>query len=347
MLSAVLEMMLQRAALSLVLAGALAMGACSVNNTAVPAGPAPAFDVVSLPTGAPEGGHGGWWMLPRARDEDLVYTSDMNRHKIFVLSLHGGKLVGTFSFSKEPWGLCSDRAGDVFMTRGTDDGKYGVVTEFAHGSLVPIAELKLSYGASACAIDPTTGDLAVSGGRSSVIAVYAPPFVRRPIRRFTTYSLEASIYVSYDDKGNLYYSTVSYSSGSRVYVLKKNGRAPKLVENLTPREASGWPAGWQNDRLVFAAGGGDNSIEHIRISGTVGSVTRVTSLEGTEMDFGGNQFCADGSIVAAPFSIERNGHGRNKVGIWAYPSGKRISTLGGFGAVFLEGITISRVPTQR
>ncbi|MGA7356972.1 MAG: hypothetical protein WBW76_16225 [Candidatus Cybelea sp.] len=345
----VLEMLLQRAASLLVLVGTLTVGGCSGNGPAVPTSPATAFNATSRAAGASGDGHGGWWMLPRAKNEDLVYASDMNRHKVFVLSLHG-KLVGTFSFSKEPWGLCSDRGGDVFMTRSTDDGRYGVVTEFAHGSTAPIAELKLSYGASACAIDPITGDVAVSGGHSRgpvVIAVYSPTLAGPPLRRIAADTLERSIYVTYDDNGNLYYSTVSYSYGNRIYELKKKSVAPTLIENLTPREASGSPAGWRSNHLVFAAGGGDNSIEHIGIAGSDGRVTRLTSLEGTEMDFGGNQFCVDGSVVAAPFSIVKNGHGRNRVGIWADPIGRRIATFGGFGASFLEGITISRVPTQR
>ncbi|HTA55671.1 MAG TPA: hypothetical protein VK755_13080, partial [Candidatus Acidoferrales bacterium] len=35
--------------------------------------------------------------------------------------------------------------------------------------------------------------------------------------------------------------------------------------------------------------------------------------EGTEMDLGGSQFCVDGSVVAAPFSSMKSGHGRSRV----------------------------------
>ena len=58
-------------------------------------------------------------------------------------------------------GMCSDASGNVWVLAGDSGGSYAV--EFAHGATKPIERIKVRGGLSSngCAIDPSSGDLAV------------------------------------------------------------------------------------------------------------------------------------------------------------------------------------------
>lgn len=338
-------MLLKRAILAFSLGGMLAVTACS-GASAVPTGPPAQSAAVVRDTGSAAHGDRNSWMLPEAKNEDLIYTSDMNRHKVFVLALMSGKLVGTLSFSKTPWGLCSDRAGDVFVTRDSEQlGMHGVVAEFAHGSATPIAKVRVPFAASACAIDPASGDLAVSGGGESSLtfAVFAPPFERGPV---TTIEMDGSYdpqtYLTYDDKSNLFF-VVPSRYGWLFYKVSHISGKPVVLQDLSG--GADWSAaGRYGNSLVFANSVSD-TIERIRVKGESGRVLHQTVLQGSDLNFGDEQFCVDGRTVAAPYHYD-DGHG-DAVVVWDYPSGKQLAAYHGFGEQFLVGITISRAPKVR
>jgi len=53
------------------------------------------------------------WMLPEAKADDLLYIS--NVYTVTVYSYPKGKHVGTLKGFYEPFGECSDSAGNVFI----------------------------------------------------------------------------------------------------------------------------------------------------------------------------------------------------------------------------------------
>src|SRR5580700_6686174 len=121
---------------------------------------------------ARESAHGRSWMLPEAKSEDLLYVS--NVYTITVYSYPKGKLVGTLNNFEKPYGECVDAKGNVWIT----DSSFGKIYEYAHGGTKPIHTVKdpeyVPYG---CAVDPTTGDLAVANysdasDREGNVAVY-------------------------------------------------------------------------------------------------------------------------------------------------------------------------------
>ena len=57
------------------------------------------------------------WMLPEAQNEDLLYVT--NVYTVTVYSYPEGQLVGTLSNFYKPYGLCADKAGDVYVTDTT------------------------------------------------------------------------------------------------------------------------------------------------------------------------------------------------------------------------------------
>ena len=330
--------LLKRLRFCLSFAAAVVVAGCGASSTLPGNSGALVGAMERPPASSPVGDRSDSWMLPEAKDEDLIYASDMIRSKVFVLSLATGALVGEFGFSKIPWGICTDDAGHIFVTRSTNDRKHGEVSEYTHGGTTPIAQLNVEGGANACAIDPANGDLAVSAaqGSSNVkVSIYAPPFTGRPLRSAIVSTMGGSVYLTYDNKSNLYFSTISYSDGSRLFKLSRSGGMPFNIAISPPRDAAGSAAGWVGHDLIFAAGGGDNTVERIRINGKSGRVANVTTLEGAGLDFGDNQFATNGSVIVAGFA-------ENNIGVWAYPDGKQLATFSGFGGRFVEGIAISR-----
>ena len=101
----------------------------------------------------------GSWMAPDLAERDLLYLSDDGNGNVYVYSFPGAKLQGTLTGLSVPTGECADKAGDVWIVEeGTND-----IVEYAHGGTVPIATLSDPGNApEACAVDPTTGNLAVA-----------------------------------------------------------------------------------------------------------------------------------------------------------------------------------------
>lgn len=101
--------------------------------------------------------HARSWMLPEAKSETLLYV--FNVYTITVYSYPKGKLVGTLSDFEKPYGECVDKSGNVYIT----DSSFARIYEYAHGGTKPIHTLKdPEYQPYGCAVDPTTGDLAVA-----------------------------------------------------------------------------------------------------------------------------------------------------------------------------------------
>ena len=106
-------------------------------------------------------GHNASWMLPEAKNEDLLYVT--NYSVVTVYTYPQGKLVGTLRGFNSASGACVDAAGDVFVA----NFKPFAVYEYAHGGTKRIATYK-GVGAYSCALDPVSGDLAVTGASQTV-----------------------------------------------------------------------------------------------------------------------------------------------------------------------------------
>jgi hypothetical protein len=162
--------------------------------------------------------HGKSWMLPEAKNEELLYVSGGNG-AVTIYSYKTRKLVGTLSGFNEPEGLCSNVYGDVFVV---DYGSYKIY-EYRHGGTKVISTLSSGGASFSCAVDPTTGNLAVTnggilGGGDLVVfkqaqgtpkAYSAPGF------------LSDFWWCAYDNNGNLFADGVSGVS---------DGPTPELVE---------------------------------------------------------------------------------------------------------------------
>lgn len=103
---------------------------------------------------------GASWMLPRAKNENLLYVADYGGG-VVVYSYRPGpiKQVGYLAAPLYGEGECVDREQNVFITSSNLE-----IYEYAHGAASPKAILTDRYVTPAnCSVDPTTGNLAVVG----------------------------------------------------------------------------------------------------------------------------------------------------------------------------------------
>jgi len=149
--------------------------------------------------------HGRSWMLPQAKDQDLLYVSDPGTGGVMVYTYNPPRytFVGILSDAYQPLGECVDRQQQIFITNSGALG--GAVTlVYDHGGTVPIRVLGDPVATpQACAVNPTNGDLAVTGGYDvPEFVIYAkgkgrPKVISAPDFGFVSFC-------AYDDAGNLF-----------------------------------------------------------------------------------------------------------------------------------------------
>lgn len=211
-----------------------------------PAGGAPAATTQkddSTPVGAAISARGKTegWMTPNLAKKDLLYVADDNG-EVTVYHYATQKLVGVLTDFAKPLGECSDAAGDVFIA---DYGRKRIY-EYAHGGMKPIAVLNdAPYSPYTCAVDATSGNLAVANGRKGRkggnIAVYAHAS-GTPVL-FTDKTIPNFQGCAYDNDGNLLTTSgeLAASNPALFAWLPKNGK--RLIDIQIPGPGSGWK--WQ------------------------------------------------------------------------------------------------------
>lgn len=167
---------------------------------------------------------------------DLIYVSDADS-EVTVYNLAKQTLVGVLTHFDQPMGECVDAGGDVYIA----DYSAEKIFEYAHGGAKPIKTLDDSpYTPYECAVDPTTGDLAVTnyGGtsKSGNVTIW-PKGSGQP----TAYADSALIYFfscAYDRNGNLLLSG-SPDGRTGAFAWLPHGGS-QLIKIAIPGPKSGW-----------------------------------------------------------------------------------------------------------
>lgn len=253
----------------------------------------------------------GSWMAPDAGRGDLLYVSDFQNDTVSVFSFPKGGFEGTLTGFAGPFGLCSDRAGNVFVT----NAKPPEVLEFAHGGSSPIATLKdpgqFPY---ACSVDPTTGNLAVTNeySRKSTpgsVAIYQ--HASGSPKLYFDASFYYMFFCGYDNAGNLFVDGEPAPSGGFAFAELPRGHAK--LQDVTLDTAIGFPGGVQWDGKHLAVGDQvASTIYQFRIAGKTGTQTGSTHLNDAKQIV---QFWKQGKYVVGPDAIYF------RVGIYDYPGG--------------------------
>jgi NHL repeat len=291
---------------------------------------------------------GGSRMLPGSSNSDLLYVSDAGTNAVYVFSYPWGRYLASLGgLTGRPHGVCADRAGNVFVTEFTSGN--GQVQEYAHGAMMPIADLGAPGEPEECSVDPTTGNLAVAISRyysnPSGVAIYTnaqgvPMFLPSIIGMVTA--------ASYDNNGNLF---IAGNDSGAFTLAELPAGGGKFIAIKVKAEINGnffEPIFWDGHHLAIGnlvEYAKEYFIDRVRISGQVAKVVGITSISLHGSNFSGDtSFFIRGDRIAVNFQSQSL-YGR--VAFWAYPrGGTHTHATRRFGSKFTDGVTVSLAPSR-
>jgi hypothetical protein len=268
---------------------------------------------------------GGSWMLPEAKNKDLLYVSTGG--DVYVFTFPGGTQVGMLTGLEGPSGLCSDSAGDVWVVNQTTGAQ---LVEYAHGSTQQKATLGDLYQPNDCSVDPSSGNLAVSNNSGGEFN-YGSIFIYANASGLgTLYSAAAPEAITYDDAGNVFVILAAGTYMTKVAWLPKGGSS---VENLP-----GAP-GRYSDGILW-----DGRYLAISVFPVNVSVRRFEVQNGRATKVGKNIHLNAWFDRPATFWIQGSTFvgmaGGDAIGFWNYPAGgNTIKTIGIPSEAY--GVTVS------
>jgi hypothetical protein len=266
-------------------------------------------------------------------ENDLLYVTDdqdSNHPKVLIYSYPHGKLEKEIRgyYGENFNGECADGRGNVYVIRAsyvTSGNTF--IDKYAHGGTTPIRRLfdHLNFDRT-CAVDPTSGDLAVTG--SDGVKVWYPHAHHGKHRRglplyFSNYAC------SYDDRGNLFVNG-SKAGKPQLFRLVELPKGSRTFVNITlPRMQTTklGPGGIRWDGQYLAFSNRANEIYRLTVSGTKARLAGTVDLK-------------QASQVSSIWI-----HGKTIVGggyIWDYPAGG--TPIGTIAAGDSAGVAVSVPP---
>jgi hypothetical protein len=247
-----------------------------------------------------EAAHRPSWISPDVKNASAVlFVGDFKAGNVDLFTLPGLNPAGTITGLTYPDGMCADRHGNVWLAAV---GSYPKVYEFSHtGNTLQTWPDTAGYP-SDCAIDPTTGNLAVSNFDSQQSGSGFVQIYRHARGRPHVYSggnIFEYLGVTYDSSGNLFADgcSVTFCTSGGTFQLAE---LPKGGSSFEPISLSGgtiyFPGAllWDPNRNVLIVpdpecGGVVYSacIYRIAVSGSTGAITGSTNLHNAN----GGQAC--------------------------------------------------------
>jgi len=268
------------------------------------------------------------WISPDAKKIPLLYVSDLGTGDVYIYAYRTGVLKGTLTGFKRPWGLCTDRVGNVYVT----DNAATLIHKYAHGGTKPIATLKDPGDTpGGCAVDPTTGDLAIAnvstfGSDPGDVAIYRRG--RSPRQTFKAPGISFYEYCGYDNAGNLFVD--GQQGGAFAFAELPAGGDAFTDIDLNAGIRFGGSVQWDGAHVAI----GDylaEKIDEFDIGPSGATEVGSTPLGGVSFAV---QFSIDGAKVVSP---DANGA---DVLFWNYPAGgSPTSTISGLKTPW--GVTVS------
>ncbi len=252
-------------------------------------------------------------MNPVAKRKPLLYVSSSDNYEVYVYTYPEAKLVGKLAGFNFPAGLCSDSKGNVFITNYNGAN----IIEYRHGGTKPVATLSdPGTHPSGCAIDPTTGNLAVTGvlksvngpSQSGAFAIFSKA-TGTPNLYSVPYA--TTEFCGYDNKGNLFVDGMGWGEEPR-FALSELRKGQTSAETVSLDNSPGGPGAvqWHGQSLSI----GDTYAQIYRYAIKAGSGTQVGSVE---VNSRMGQFWIHGSRVIVPTYLGYN----PPVQFYTYPGG--------------------------
>ncbi len=274
------------------------------------------------------------WIASDAPTRDLLYVSTCCY--VSVYSYPQGEPKGKLKGFSIAAGECVDQKGNVFIT---DEGAARVF-EYAHGGAKRIRTYSVGGGPEGCAVDPTTGNLAVATlgpGEYARVSVFKN--ARGNPMTYKDPAFQEYFFPGYDDKGNLLVQGMSQpGTGHTVFAeLPKGG---SKLKTITLNESIGWPGGVQWDGKYWAVG--DQAAPVIRqftIKGSQGMEVGTTAMGSGADDV--TQSFIQGRTLIVPNVIRGM---RADVLFYKYPAGGDATKKITRGLDAADGAAVSLAP---
>ncbi len=278
------------------------------------------------------------WMSVAAFKGRLLYVADVSTGDVYVFSYPAGTLAGTLTGFYLPSGLCMDKRDDVFVTEAGN----GTIVEFARGATSPMKTLheKAALVPNACAVDPTTGDLAVMNQGNPFahqrggVAIYRKAR-GRPVRYRAMYHPYCG---GYDSNGNLFVDGEHESF--QAFELDELAKGGKRLERISVDQSFGLAGGifWDGTRLAIGDVWG-SVIYEFTVDGRQASEVEITPLTNTGQYVW--SFFLDGQTVVAPNYTQSGG--ASNVNVFSYPAGGApLQTIGNGVVEYPVGVAVTR-----
>jgi hypothetical protein len=278
---------------------------------------------------APHAERSGPWMLPEAKQGALLYVATGS--DVYVLSYPHGKLMGSLNVTGS--NLCSDANGNVFIPTGGY-----VILEYAHGGLYPIQTLHGGDIPLGCAVDPTSGNLAVTQEASGAgeVAIFANE--KEP----ATWYRDPDIYYyglcGYDDRGNLFVD--GNGTGNYIAELPKGGNTFANYPLNSSFDVFG-SIQWDGRHMTLT-NPSTNQIYRLKFGKAAFKVIRTTQANGWQNSYSSHwpyiqTWLQRGTFIAQAGSLA-------ELGLWRYPTGGnpgKILRPFESGDVNIYGVTVS------
>ena len=246
--------------------------------------------------------------------------------------------MGTLTGFNMPFGDCVDGVGDVWIINQHPPE----VIEYAHGGTIPIATLTTDAGPYACAIDLTTGDLAVTYDRGE-ISVFLN--AQGPPTNYMASNFNFLQYGGYDPKGDFFafgdYGT-EFSGEGELAELPKGGKS--IIPVLVNQHIYADEVQWDGKYLAIGGNGYPDQpvpVYQVNVSGSHATVVNTVELEDSHETRVRQQFWIQGNRIIQGFDHVRD------LGIWRYPQGgSPASTIKHFAGHRIWGVVVSVAPSQ-
>jgi hypothetical protein len=245
------------------------------------------------------------WIRHDVKHSPLIYAS--GALQAVLIYNYSGQQVGQLGGLWEPAGLCSDSAGDVFVPSRS------LVYEYPAGGSLPVNILDdRPYGPIDCAVDPTTGNVAVvNGGTGSNVAIFPAGSTSNPTL-YTAPNISTYEFCAYDPAGNLYADGVGLKESFQLAALDKGSDSFVAVPFSGLNNEKHIAAGIQWDGEYVAVGDGKSGVIYrLTISGSSGRVVQRIKVQGWR------QFVPEFAIIGKRLLLPKS----DRLLFYSYPAG--------------------------
>ncbi len=252
---------------------------------------------------------------PNTTASDLIYVSEGGINQVSVLNYPGFHRVARIKGFRDPAGVCADTVGNVWVV----NSKSTSVMEFARGGRKPIATLDDSAASLplACAVDPTTGNLAVTdmkGSSGGAVLLYTDAQGSPTV--YNASNLAVAYFCAYDANGDLF---VDGLDSNYAFVLLELPYLGKTFETIAVSGTIGFPGGMAWDGQYLAVGdesyGGKHAAAIDDLALGTGSTATIVATVPLQKNCDILQFAIVSGKVAAPDTCV------NTLFVYPYPGG--------------------------